>query len=166
MILGFKEHFPWGEPTFFKEKVLGKWEKLGSCKPLQQIQLGTKLHTIREGNRWKAGMLLHMATGVRTKKYDQFNKDIDALSTVKAVQFIGIMPGKKEVWLKEWVPLAEVWQCYQLSKEQLDQLAFNDGFTDQEQFWKFFVKPLDGQLIHWTDLNYKYESIFRTDKPS
>ena len=54
MILGFNKRFP------------------------QPIHDKIKIHTIREDkhNRWKAGRIIHMATGVRTKHYYCFNQEI------------------------------------------------------------------------------------------
>jgi hypothetical protein len=65
MVLGFKKEFPWGGPTYFKEKIL-IGAGYGPPHP-------PKIHTIRAGDRWGAGMTIHMANGVRTKNYQQFN---------------------------------------------------------------------------------------------
>jgi hypothetical protein len=53
MILGFKPQF--------KEPILK----------------GTKIHTLRddEQERWRVGMTIHFATGVRTKYYNCFKQD-------------------------------------------------------------------------------------------
>lgn len=72
MVIGFKEQFVY--------KILN----------------GTKIHTIREDkhDRWRPGMTMHMATGVRTKNYKQFHED-----NCTSVQEISIFPEYEEVWL-------------------------------------------------------------------
>ena len=76
MILGFKTHYTeWmikkGWHTFFDEK----------------IKIGKKIHSIREDkhNRWAVGRIIHFATGVRTKSYEQFHEDV-----CKSIQYIWI----------------------------------------------------------------------------
>src|SRR5882672_516160 len=109
MILGFKLMFPWGEPTYFMEKIwasvgrrdLGMMNsKSGKTIPYlyypsegnpEGVKMWTpKLHTIRAGNRWKAGMNMQMAYGVRSKNYEQFNKGIEELRQVVSVQDIEV----------------------------------------------------------------------------
>jgi DNA modification methylase len=43
---------------------------------VQPILNGTKIHTLREDvlNRWQPGRVMHMAIGVRTTNYYQFNE--------------------------------------------------------------------------------------------
>lgn len=156
MILGFKTVFPWGEPTNFKKKILGKWEKVSSCSPSMQVCPGTKLHTIRAGNRFNPGDILHMATGVRTKNYNQFNKGISSLEKVVAVQEIKIYSDIKEVWVEKQSIDRNVYlgPLRKLSVEEVEQLAINDGFDSIEQFWKWFTTDLSGQIIFWVDKKY------------
>lgn len=138
MILGFKEKFPWGANTYFKNKIWASIEKTNfpSITP--------KLHSIREGDRWKAGMKIHMAYGVRTKNYNQFNKGIPELEYCKSVQEISISPGG--LIMIDGKGLNEYTKSL---------LAANDGFDSLEDFMKWFKKGLHkGQIIHWTD--YKY----------
>lgn len=70
MVIGFKEQF------------------------VQKILSGEKFHTIRrdKNNRWKKGMIMHMATGMRTKKYKQF-----AQRVCTGTQRIEIYPEKRQV---------------------------------------------------------------------
>lgn len=113
MNLGFKQTFPWGEPTYFREKIL-----LGAgygilrdtdevdhvIKPtsihLQVIysfgQIVPKLHTFREDkhDRWKAGRTIQMV--YRGKNYsikDHFNKDTPELQKCVSTQKIEIVNG-------------------------------------------------------------------------
>lgn len=152
MILGFKTHFPWGKPTYFKEKIL---------LPLREIPEefnghNPKIHTIRHGNRFKPGDVLHMATGVRTKKYDQFNKGIPGLEKVVSVQEIRIFSDIKEVWVEVNVTDQNVFYAShrKITDVEIDELAANDGFDSTEDFWRWFTTDLSGQLIHWTNKIY------------
>ena len=133
MILGFKKRFEDGEPTNFKEKILA----------------GEKIHSMREGYRWKAGYYIHMAYGVRTKDYVQFNWNINELTECKSTQnvFMTFLDKQLEITV----------QGKDLSKDEIELLIKNDGLT-REQFIKwFFPKKAEiwsGQIIHWT--NFKY----------
>lgn len=155
MVLGFKTHIN-GQPTFFIEKIL-------TCVSAYYSQMFLpKKHSIREGKRWTAGRKIHMATGVRTTKYNQFNKFIAGLDTCKSVQDIAIkwkltegddvnnpfvtLVGKRCVWIKVDGRL--------LDKDEVRTLALNDGFDGILQFLDWFKNDIDGQIIHWTDLKY------------
>lgn len=126
MILGFKTEFPWGEPTGFPEKISKR----------------IKIHSIRDGNRWKQGNWIHYATGVRSKNYDCFYQDIctgtQEIQIIKWAHDIGtiFIDGKK------------------LNQQEKELLAKNDGFDSLADFWKWFKKDFQGQIIHWTDYRY------------
>lgn len=145
MVLGFKTHFPneWpfkGQPTGFKNKILAGVDK--------SLELIPKIHTIREGERWKPGMKIHMATGVRTANYKQFNQDYPELQTVVSVQKIIIHNdrdiGKDDLWI----------DGKKLDLPGMIMLAMNDGFNSTDEFFQWFTGHFEGQLIHWT--NFKY----------
>lgn len=158
MILGFKKTFPWGEPTNFKEKILS----------------GQKIHSIRSGARWSAGMPLHMATGVRTKQYEQFNNGVEGLGVVTSVQMVNIaFRSPEHCWIaidhcikysraatdttekNTFSPTGEVEvPKHMFGVNFFEQFYKNDGFDTAEDFWKFFNAPFVGQLIHWTPLKY------------
>lgn len=142
MVLGFKTIIN-SQRTFFVEKIRACVELFWAehYKP--------KKHSIRRGKRWKAGMKLHMATGTRTRYYNQFNKNIDGLQTVVSVQDIEI----RLAWNDKIVLV----DGRILSADEVDYLAMNDGFETIQAFWNFFAEDeadLDGQIIHWTDLRY------------
>ncbi len=143
MILGFKTEI-FGKPTNFVSKICLAYI---FNKPAN-IQ---KIHTIRKGNRFKGGEKLHMATGVRTKHYEQFNLNIEGLQRCISVQDIKIS------W-KEF-PFFSTCIIEIDGKEIQDKsiLAMNDGFTDTlnyEHFLKYFNTDFEGQIIHWTDYRY------------
>lgn len=120
---------------------------------VQPIMDGTKIHTLRFdfNHRWKEGVKMHMATGVRTKQYNCFKQDV--------------CNGVQEVWMevekgKRDLRLEINWR--DLTDEEKVQFAKNDGFDSWEFFLDWFypiVKDgLDGNLIfkiiHWTDFRY------------
>lgn len=122
MILAFKERF--------KEPIIH----------------GKKIHTIREdsGNRWRPGMKIHMATGVRTKNYNCFNE-----SACLSVQDIQIKFPTE--YINDMVVIVDQ---FVLPFKQVQQLAYNDGFEHVIDFALWFQDDFKGKIIHWTDLKY------------
>ena len=112
----------------------------------EPILNGSKIHTIREDkhNRWKAGVKMHMATGVRTKKYNQFAEEV-----CKSVQRIKII--RTSDYLNETI--VEI-GGRKLTEPEVQQLAWNDGFENLIDFWLWFSEGFEGKIIHWTDLKY------------
>jgi hypothetical protein len=109
---------------------------------------GTKIHTIREDqkNRWKVGMKIHMATGVRTKEYNQF-----AIAKVTKIDSIAI------AWHRHHTP-EEVNQTvlvyinenrFSWSSKTIQELVKNDGFNTMEEFFEWFNEDFTGKIIHW-----------------
>lgn len=129
MIIGYKQKFPWGESTFFRRKIEEK----------------TKKHTIRMDahDRWHAGIKIQHAYGVRTKKYEQFGEGV-CISTQKIE--ITIKPKIENSIIKV--------DNKRLTKKQMTELAWNDGFNSLLEFWFWFNKDFSGKIIHWTDLKY------------
>lgn len=141
MILGFKKYM--GQlPTRFKEQIL-------ASVGFSTKEYGVKLHSIRAGKRWKAGDTIHMAYGVRTSQYEQFNKGIDALSKCVSVQEIYMTWNGKNLQMT-------VDDKY-LMQHWIELLIKNDGLT-REQFISWFFPDGEGyflgQIIHWTKLKY------------
>lgn len=122
MVIGFKERF------------------------INPILNKTKVHTIREDshNRWKIGMKMQMATGVRTKKYNQFNEGI-----CKSTQRIEII--RVSDYLHETIVNID---GRKLTESEVQQLAWNDGFDNLVDFWMWFADGFKGKVIHWTELRY------------
>lgn len=122
MVLGFKAQF--------EEKILK----------------GTKIHTIREdvNDRWRKGIRIHMAVGVRTKRYRCFKEGV-----CTGITYIEIYPKEKVVQflINGRTPVA-------LSESWLTELSRNDGFDSVTQFWEWFNKPFCGKIIYWTDFKY------------
>lgn len=111
-----------------------------------RIIAGTKKHTIREDkhDRWHAGMLMHMATGVRTKFYKCFKID-----TCKSTQGIEII--RESDYLFDVIVTVD---GRKMSIDEIQQLAWNDGFLTLIDFLLWFSEGVKGKIIHWTDLRY------------
>lgn len=166
MILGFKNFFPWEEPTYFKQKILNgvaltPGEVFYQNKGFDYKPYPPKVHTIREGQRFKAGDLLHMATGVRSKHYNQFNKGIEQLSQVKSVQRFDLAcrnPNRIILFIDREIMYVRNFSKTTHIEKGLDwmhEFAVNDGFQDIDQFFRWFRKPIrNGQVVHWTDKKY------------
>lgn len=161
MILGFKTEIN-GEPTGFVGKILA------SFIPEAEKFFTPKRHTIRNGNRWKAGDKIHFAIGVRTKHYLGFHEGVcKAVQTIEIYDYneISLDEARADnmVFLCEKTILGDVYYSAmqvkvdgrRLSLVEIKSLAVNDGFACAEQFFGWFGnKDFTGQLIHWTDLRY------------
>lgn len=149
------QKFPWGDRTLFKEKIIHPYlppeqkEKILHTYP----DLKPKIHTIREGFRWKPGNKIHMAYGTRSKNYDKFNEGIQQLETAIAVQSIVIYNTPQYRSIK--IDRKEVWHSRDFDNPFLNQFAVNDGFPGTGYFFMYFNQhTFAGQLIHWTDKKY------------
>lgn len=164
MVLGFKTIWN-GQPTYFVDKILALVEP-----NFRHHHPRPKIHTIRKGQRWKKGMLLHMATGVRTPQYEQFNQGYPELERCTHEQKIEI----KQVDNQDKDNLEYLYWVWDRSKDgdmhylfevhidgrkllyyEITEIAVNDGFEDAESFFRWFgFADFTGQLVHWTDKRY------------
>ena len=139
MILGFKESLN------FKQKILA----------------GIKKHTLRtdKKDRWKAGRIIHMATGVRTKAYNQFNKhrkDLSRCISTQKVEIFRYLGNQRFIKVDDRA----------LGFEETKEFAISDGFDNWEAIFDWFTpvdksKPIEeqenyweGKVIHWTNKKY------------
>lgn len=108
-----------------------------------KIKRGTKIHTIREDkhNRWKVGMTMHMATGVRTKNCKEF-----ARKKCISVQKIRIKYYSNYIHVKIGNRV--------LSDGEVIRLACNDGFAGVKYFKEWFNRDFVGKIVHWTNVKY------------
>lgn len=116
----------------------------------QQSSVNPKLHTIRAGTRWEAGMDIHFAINPRSKNYFQFAPVMECTG-VQEIEIIhtGYSPNTPAVYIHNGKSLMNP-----LSYSEIETLAQNDGFESIEQFFAWFNKDFKGQLIHWSDLRY------------
>lgn len=150
MIIAFSQTFPTGAPTLFWEKILAGIGRTYLMTPEQISEweiagCGIKIHTIREGQRWKEGQKMHIVHNLRKKSYTQLNKGMDCLQECVGVQRIDIFntDGQVHVYIdsKPWLDIKE--------------LAENDGLT-RAQFQQWFSgEQFHGQIIHFTNLKYQ-----------
>ncbi len=104
---------------------------------------GVKIHTIREDkpNRWKEGNIIHFATGVRTKNYNQFHS--------------GICVSTQEIEIKVFSKVCVVFVDNEMLREQdIMKLYKQDGFNCFSDFYDWFGDYFKGKIIHWTDFKY------------
>lgn len=120
---------------------------------VEPILSGSKIHTIRhdQHNRWREGMAIQMATGVRTKNYNCFKKEVctevqDVFMTYAYNDLIQISVDGRELF----------------GFDERMAFAQNDGFNTWQDFFKWFYPIImkspkecfTGKLIHWTDKRY------------
>jgi hypothetical protein len=137
MILGFKEKFPNGNPTNF----------------IWKIKTNAKKHSLREDidRRWRKGVVIDMATGVRTKNYTcHFKKTCTGTQKIE-IKYLN----KDSNYPLIWIDGVLFVYFYAKDMEILQELAKNDGFCDFDDFCKWFHKDFAGKIIHWTNLRYK-----------
>jgi len=132
MIIGFKERF------------------------LHKIESGTKIHTIRvdKHDRWKSGMKMDMATGVRTKAYKKFAEKTCIGTQKISIKYFDII-NSYMIWIDE-IYFGSVFLDSEILffTPEVKELSQNDGFDDVKEFLEWFGKDFKGKIIHWTDKRY------------
>ena len=162
MILSFSTQLN-GKPTYFVEKIhsglvqndlmngfdIGydhnfSLDVLSSCEP--------KIHTIREdkNNRWTLGTKIDFFINCRQPNMFRFAPVLKVTSTQRI--FMTYMP---HVGNGFQVSIGG----NEISKEEIEQLAINDGFENVEDFENYFISVMKedeflGKIIHWTDFKY------------
>jgi len=175
MILSFSQKFPWGDKTYFIEKIwssdadfykdgeravffiqyLDRFKKswdteVEASKP--------KMHTIRADskNRWKEGNKIHFLINNRSKNSFQFAPVVECTG----VQDIIIEKDAGESFM---VNIPDENGSRWLEYDEIDLLAINDGFDELGDFFRFFdethfkkynTNVFEGKIIHWTNLRY------------
>lgn len=162
MILSFKTQIN-GKPTLFpekifagliKNKIIPASKEFFECYRMPQdvTKLKPKIHTIREDNtnRWKSGIMIDFFIGTRTKNMFRFAPRIQVVSKQRI--FMTYLP---QCGLGFRVSI----NGRQLAENEVEQLAFNDGFEAIEDFEDYFISQMkedqfSGKIIHWTDFKY------------
>lgn len=118
---------------------------------------GNKIHTIREdaSGRWREGMGIHFATGVRTPAFNHFRSG-SCISIQHISMRWGMVKGKRtlRIFIRDTREGAAPWE---MDLEQKEQLARNDGFTSFANFCRWpgwNDKNFSGIIIHWTRFKY------------
>ncbi|MCS4164428.1 hypothetical protein [Sphingobacterium sp. BIGb0116] len=131
-------------------------DRLGNEKP--------KIHTIRhdESERWKPGMDIHFVINSRTKDRFQFAPVVKCTS-VQTIEIIDAshLPRVDGIVLEFPHGIEIFYLAYEvkidgrfLNEQEIRELAINDGFESEYEFFKYFNKDFKGRLIHWTNLRY------------
>jgi len=184
MTLGFKQKFPWGEPTNFREKILagagyvwatmmypqtnGNPPIVGESYAAKGPQLyNPKIHTMRADptNRWKAGRKIEMVyRGAGYKIIDHFNKGIPELEVCTGVQKVKIScivppPSKKN-------PLSDPETYWPKIEVDGRVIGYTDDLTDKDEVLKFVQN--DGfesitQFVMWFNKPWEGKIIHFTN---
>ncbi|MBS4041612.1 MAG: ASCH domain-containing protein [Flavobacteriales bacterium] len=115
----------------------------------ERILSGTKKHTIRldATNRWKVGMMIqlwmHSPRNV-TKNPHQF--ETKQCVSIQRIDIVRVDDYLEHTWV--------FIDGKRLNEDQVQQLAWNDGFNSLIDFWMWFEGGFKGKIIHWTDLKY------------
>jgi hypothetical protein len=117
------------------------------------ITKGRKIHSFRldPKRRWKPGLKIQHATGVRTKKYNCFQvNDCKHIQEAK-FEFKG---GRLLMWV----------EGRKMSERQTAEFVYNDGLESVLQFVQFIffdkkkkrqlITEASGRIIHWTNKTY------------
>ncbi len=109
----------------------------------------SKLHSIRSGNRWRAGMSIQHFAKVRQPGMYKFMPDKVCTGTQDI--FITFNGWRFEVSIDDKYMYNNI----------LEVLSKNDGFDSLDEFKRFFTNDykdqdvvFSGQIVHWTDLRY------------
>lgn len=146
MTLGYKQNFPDGTPTYFKEKIIG-------ISPFLM-----KLHSIREdpSDRWPPSTgIIHHVYGNRTPQRECFlvNK---CVSTQRIIIKRTTLIGQDEKGNDHSVghTTLVLVDGRAMDDEQIQRIAINDGFPSVKKFFEWFNTDFSGKIIHWTKLRY------------
>lgn len=114
---------------------------LSSCQP--------KIHTIREdkNNRWKVDNNIDFFINARQKNMFRFAPVLPVVSTQK----ITIKRLENHSLFK--VIRVSVDGEF-LNKNEIKELAINDGFENTAEFFDYFNSNFEGKIIHWTSKQY------------
>jgi len=134
--------------------------KIFPIKESQQIDM-YKVHTIRSGNRWKAGDKIHFKAWTG-KPYRSKHYQFAPVILCKSVQDIKITHVNKGWNIRSILVMVDNNfigtivindEKVKFCDEKLKTLINNDGLNTQD-FVDWFPNDFKGQIIHWTDLKY------------
>ena len=105
------------------------------------IMAGTKIHTIRAGQRWQVGDVAQFCVHAGQPNQTEFWPS----HPVQLIQAIELTANELHV------------DGRLLPPAELHRLALADGFLTTEALFAFFADkplPFHGQLLHWTTCRY------------
>ena len=171
MTLPYMTHFPkgleriGGQPTNFIPKLwlamlngiamnAGQYTKMFALLSEADKELLStvkpKIHTFREDHhdRWQPGTLIHSVIHNRTPQRLQFLPTIPCAGTQK----VHIHHYSKEMYGDR--PSDIHIDNIRMTPQEVEQMAFNDGFECVQDFFAYFNKDWKGKIIHLTELRY------------
>lgn len=166
MILGYKQQFPNGDPTNFREKIWRGTESTNDI-PYQLIpeyeksltlDLKPKFHSIREDakDRWSGfeGDIHHFYNVRQPNAYCFLRNKYVGYQRIQIIwtRVVGKNDkGNDEIVGKSQLVLVD---GRAIADEKLEQLAVNDGFNDIDHFFTWFDQDFSGKILHWTKIRY------------
>jgi hypothetical protein len=165
MKLTYKEKFPWGKPTLFKEKVLESKktyfveDKMHTHGPLVILP---KIHYFKEdpGNRWPpVSKRIHHIYHNLTPKEDCFLEN--GCTGVQKIEIFHppTLPAIR-IYIDEKLYLSYPKGGSAISVpyhfvERMIELCQNEGFDHPADFLKWHDENFKGKIIHWTLKRYR-----------
>jgi hypothetical protein len=153
MILSFSHTHPTtNKPTHFIEKVMANFY------PKYREKYIPKIHTFREGSRWKFGDKIHFSTGMRTKSYRLYH-----IGRCLGIQWTAILIYPNDAMsIRIYDDPNNRGSYRELSFDQMLLYAANDGFDSLDEMTAWFFpngwhskkKDFVGQTVHFTDFKY------------
>lgn len=169
-VITFARQFPSyhprkGEPTRFIEKIYAGLADIQEAFEIpndandywdwnEYYNCGTpKFHTIRAGNRWKAGDTFSPRVW-SGKPYN--SPQITIAPDIEIVKTWKLNVTGHAMYLNHMQIAVERNGGFYISSDRLFNLATNDGLTIRDLLdWFRFPKPFQGQVICWNpDINY------------
>lgn len=138
------------ESTHFVEKFYNSFSNYWDNIPIPDKLLASlnieisqsKFHTIRAGNRWKAG--------------DKFSPRVWSGKPYQSKQIIIAADTEvKKIFRFEVKKGSYFLNGKKINMRQLYRIAINDGFNNSDDLKLWFQKPFKGQIICWNE-NVKY----------
>lgn len=155
-----------GKETYFRKKIWAMLIPNSSAEIMYEwgIDYGEKVkyaepkfHTIRRGNKYKAGDIVSPISVDQNGNEFQFAPEMEIIS----IQDISIRYEKMASG--EWVHIViggingmdlPYFFTEDYNNSRLEAFIKNDGFESPEQFFKYFNEDFEGQILHFTDLRY------------
>jgi hypothetical protein len=120
---------------------------MGLCHPERRNRDRPKIHAIIPDSkgRWEVGAPIYMT--VRTENIQEFQFVPTLL--VRSIQQLRIRWCENHERMNVWV------DGISLERQDVETLAFNEGFESVWGFAESFCEDCEAKIIHWTDFTYK-----------
>ena len=118
-----------------------------------------KLHTIRRGQKYQAGDIVKPISVSPDGEEFQFAPEMK-IASVQDIEIRGYSDrDSKSFWVRiDSKPFGRIGFSKHTDRvwtnEEIIEITSNDGFDAFSQFFKYFNKDFQGQILHFTDLRY------------